>query len=207
MAKPINVIYLPGLGDHHSYGQRLVVFLWRLRGSKGHDVQLNWADGQPFKSKLERIVMAIDKAAAKNGTVSLVGISAGASAAFNAYGMRKAKVSSLVYICGKVKNAQTVSKVTFAKNPAFKESLALLPAVLQDLTVQDKGKVLSVRPIEDTTVPVEDTVIAGIKEKVIPTHGHVRSIAYAITIGFGPLSKFIKERSKVSVQNAKSHLR
>lgn len=196
MKKALNAIYLPGLGDNQSYFQQLVVKLWRLRGIKGHYIELSWGDGEPFAPKLQEIIVSVDRLAAQDGPVALVSASAGASAAINAYVKRKNKICCVIFIAGKVKNAESISQATFDHNPAFKTSLALLPASLRDITNADKAKILSVRPMHDSTVPVADTKIDGVVERVLPTSGHVFSIAYAITVGFGGIARFIKQKAK-----------
>ena len=51
---------------------------------------------------------------------------------------------------------------------------------------------MSIHPVEDSTVPVKDTIIPGAVEKQIPVRGHVFSIAYTILFRGRIIARFIK---------------
>lgn len=195
MKTTYHIIYLPGLGDKYSFGQSSVLKVWRFYGLQAHYHQIGWADGESFMPKLRLIVDNIDLLT-KSGTVSLVGVSAGASAALNAYAERRSVVSNVVCICGKLKNPQTISEKELSENPAFRDSMELLPTSLSKLNTQDRHKILSIHPLIDNAVPPQDTMVEGAKERTIPTIGHVLSVAYAITLGSLGISRFIKYSSQ-----------
>lgn len=187
------IIYVPGLGDSRIAGQQRAVRTWTLYDVKPELFQMNWADGELFQPKLQRLLDTIDSLAENGYDVSLVGVSAGASAVLNAYAARKSKVHGVVIICGKVNHPEAVSPALYAKNPAFKESMDRLPDSLDVLGEQYRKRILSIRPIADYTVPVRDTRIKGVKQGLIPTIGHVPSIAYGISLGAYKAIRFLKK--------------
>lgn len=189
---------MPGLGDAKAFMQPNVLRAWRLYGLHVHYFPLGWADKEAFEPKLKRILSKIDELTAQDKKVALIGISAGASAVINAYVERKDKISSLVYICGKIQNPQTVHERTFQQNPAFKDSMKMLENSLGQLSESDKQKMLSMRPISDSTVPVADTKLHGVREKVIFSFGHLLSIAVAITLVSWTISNFIHIQTRLS---------
>jgi pimeloyl-ACP methyl ester carboxylesterase len=195
MDRPHYIVYLPGLGDD-TFGpaQTKLLKLWKVYKLNAHYHYIGWADGEAFAPKLERILAAIDKHA-KGQTVSLVGTSAGASAALNAYAARKDVIHSVVCICGKLRNPQTIVPARFKQNPAFQDSLTLLPSSLATLTSADRKKILSIRPLKDNMVPPADTFIEGARTALVPTAGHGLSILYALTIGSRRVASFIKSAS------------
>ncbi len=191
-----HVIYLPGLGDEKANGQDKILRLWRIFGLKVHYFKIGWADGEPFEPKLERILELVDSLAESYGEVSVIGTSAGASAAINAFEKRTEQIASVVCICGKLRNPQTISKERYIVNPAFEGSIKTLSTSLEGLSDKDKQKILSIRPLIDEVVTPRDTYIDGAKSKIIPSFGHVASIVYALTIGSFGISRFIKRQSK-----------
>jgi pimeloyl-ACP methyl ester carboxylesterase len=194
MASQQQIIYLPGLGDPNA-GEKFLLGFWGIFGVKVHYSPVVWGDGQPFVPKLDRIISQIDELHSQGFKVSLVGVSAGASAAINALAIRHDIISGLVCICGKLKNPQTIAEVTFQRNPAFKESLGLLPAGLNAISASKKPQLLTIHPLKDGVVPVPDTFIDGVRSKTIPTVGHAFSIFYALTLGSWSIVRFLKSHA------------
>lgn len=155
-------------------------------------MQVNWFDNEPFESKLKRLLETVDKLA-NQGSVSLIGVSAGASLALAAYSLRKDNISSVVFICGKLQNPGGVNESYFRKNPAFRESVFSTPDNLANLTDVDKAKMQTIHAFIDTVVPVRDSKIAGVRDKTIPAIGHVVSISLAITLYAKSITAFIKK--------------
>ncbi len=190
-----SVIFLRGLGDNRpmTRGQAFLTKLWHcLHGIELVFVRINWADQETLKSKLARITAAIDKLHSAGQTVSLIGISAGASAAFNAYGLRSTKINKLVFVCGKFRNPHRVGRRYYRKNPALRESLELSDQNYTKLTVADKAKILSIRPVFDELVPLQEMKVPGARSTTILATGHVPSIFLALTIYSWLPAGFIK---------------
>ena len=192
-----HIIYVPGFGDPNKR-EEAAVGQWKKFGVTVHYHPLIWSDGELFAPKFERLLKLIDELHSHNYTISLVGTSAGASAAINAFAKRPEAVSGLVCICGKIQNLQTIGAVNFEQNPAFKDSVDLLPASLQSLDNTKQTKIMSIHPLIDGRVNVADTFIEGARTKIIPTIGHVVSIAYAITLGRKSIIRFLKATASSS---------
>ncbi len=196
-AKP-SVIFLRGLGDHRpmTQGQSFLAGLWRLYGIELVQVRIGWSDAEPFEAKLERIIKLIDKLHGQGRPVSLLGISAGASAALNAYTARPDKIDKVVFVCGKFHNPKPVNPRYFLKNPAFKVSLELADQNLPKLTAADKAKILSIHPVYDELIRVSDMIIPGAHNKTILSAGHIPSIFLGLTIYSSIAARFIKSNAR-----------
>ncbi len=187
-----HIIYLPGLGDDKPF-QPVLFSWWPLLGVRAHFERIGWSDGtESFKAKLQRVLDRIDVLARPGCAVSLIGASAGASMAVHAYSVRQDSIRRVILICGKIQNIETVSEGYYHENPAFRGSLERLPVVLKDLSSRDKAKMLIVQPRFDNVVNRADMLIPGVEVLPIPTSGHAKSIAAAMTIYSRRLVRFIK---------------
>jgi hypothetical protein len=185
-----HVIYVPGLGDHHAHGQNIIINLWRLFGLKPHYFPLGWNNPTGFSTKLNLLNDYITELHGSGNVVSLVGVSAGASAVINAYSVNR-HVSGVVYICGKINHPENVGLSTFAVNPDFKESLMLLQYNLEHLSVAGKQRLLNIYPYKDQTVPYKDTRIQGVKEIKLPGWSHAQGILSGVILGVPYIAKFL----------------
>lgn len=192
-----HAIYIPGIGDHKPYYQPQIIKYWKRLGVSAHYHPVTWrSQDENFETKLKKLVELIDELHSQGHNVSLVGVSAGASAAFNAYMARKDKIARVVYVCGKLQRPETIGSKYYAKNPSFKESLALEQQQLKDLSPTDTKKMLSLKPLYDQTVPVRDTEISGVRNWTMLSAWHVPSIFMGIS-AYGPIiCSFIKKEEK-----------
>ncbi len=186
------VIYIPGLGDGSVKARRFLVAGWRLYGVQPVVHRMNWADKEPFSIKFQRLLLRIDGLVKDGHTVSLVGESAGASAALNAYAARQNEIHRVVCLCGKLQHAETVHPYTNRRNPAFAQSMAMLPVSVKSLSKQRLGRVRSIRPWADHTVSPSDTFVAGAESYTIPTIGHRASIILGNTLFSNVVVGFLK---------------
>lgn len=190
------VIVIPGLGD----GVKRVKFAtnhWRKHGLEPEVQQMDWKDGVNFKPKLDRLLELVDELA-KKGRVSMVGISAGGSAALNTFMERKNKVHKVVNICGRLRegtyNGIHSFELRTKVSPAFAQSVTLLDSRLGKLTSGEKARIMTIRAgLGDQLVPAETAIIEGASNIAIPTLEHVFSIAMALTIFSKPLIRFLTE--------------
>ena len=188
-----HVVYVPGLGDQRPYGQSFLLHLWRPFGLTPHYHALGWADGEPFTPKLERLIAKIDSLKSAGNKVSLVGVSAGASAVLTAYSQRLDDVTGVVCISGKIQNPGKINERYFIKNPAFKDSVFGLSKVLESLSPAELGRIMSIHPIHDQTVPISDTIIKGVVENRIFAFGHIQSIFYCLLFEGPAIARFLKK--------------
>lgn len=196
MPKSNHIIYLPGISDHRPWGQDKIIKFWRIFGVRAQFHTIGWADGEDFGPKLERIGNLINKLTTGGSKVSLVGISAGASAALNAYTNNKDKISGVVYICGKIMNPQEVEPSYYRKNPAFKQSLIMSDANVAKLEDNDKQRMLNIRAKIDNLVYAQDNAIPGVRTRVMPVYLHIPGIYTAITLYSPIITHFLKKKTE-----------
>jgi pimeloyl-ACP methyl ester carboxylesterase len=180
-----HVIYIPGLGDHDPRlrnAQLLFLNKWQKAGATVHYQAIGWADGEGFVPKLNKVIELVDKLTLSGRRVSVIGVSAGASAALNVYMERRDKIRGVVYVCGKLTGTLNIDPKYYRNNPAFKESLYNAQANIRKLNRTDKTKMLSLYPIYDQVVAVADMKIPGVRTKMLPTILHSPSIFLAITL-------------------------
>lgn len=187
-----HVIYIPGLGDHRALGQDKIIKLWRLFGLRVHYCPVSWADGQKFTPKLEKLTHKVKSLTSQGFSVSLVGVSAGASAALNLYMHNKDKIHKVVFIAGKIKDPTNVNPRYFSRNPAFKDSLYLSDTNYKKLTAQDKQKMIYMHGLVDGTTPPKNNQVPDIRSKTILAVGHIDAIFKAITFYAPFIARYIK---------------
>ena len=101
------VIIIPGLGDETRILGWAVGF-WRWYGLDPVVYSVGWRDGEySFRQKLKRLVAMIDEIVNNADRISLIGTSAGGSAAVNAFMERKSKIHRVINICGRLRVGPT----------------------------------------------------------------------------------------------------
>ncbi|MBA3757669.1 hypothetical protein H0X09_02290 [Candidatus Saccharibacteria bacterium] len=189
-----HVIYVPGLGDRTPNGQNLAIQLWRLYGLTPHYFPLRWADKEKLSLKIDRLLSKIDELSQQDHPVSLVGVSAGASAVLNAYSNRK-NLGAVVSIVGKIHNPQTIGGTIYKINPAFKESMYLVASSLDKLGEAERARILSLYTPADRTVPPFDSqVLSGVNRKIFG-FGHISGIFFAVIFGGPSIAAFIRKHA------------
>lgn len=185
-------IYIPGIGDNKFGLQGLILKFWQLAGVKVTCHSMPWSSRETYQTKITRLINKIDRQTDDEYKVALIGVSAGASAALNAYMQRSNKISRLVYVCGKINGPEYVRRSLYDEQPGFEDSLLELRPNLSKLTATDKNRMLSLFSPADTTVPHKATVIPGVREVALPGFGHILAIFYTLTFGAPKVIKFIK---------------
>jgi pimeloyl-ACP methyl ester carboxylesterase len=191
MAKHI-IIYIPGLGDHNLGGQQKALKLWQIYGVQTEICPMDWLVDEPWSVKLQRLLDRVDYHSQRGSIVSLVGISAGSTAALQALEKRRKLIHKAVIICGKFQYPETVHPLRFVMNPAFKNALNESVNILRNLTPEDKQKIKSFRAIYDNLLPSRETQIPGVRSSIMPAITHVGGIAYALTLGSWRIVRFLK---------------
>ena len=191
------VIIIPGLGD----GVRKME--WATRFWKNHGLEpivysMEWRNSQQlFDQKLNKLLVLIDQFATQGHDISLVGTSAGGSAALNAFMQRKQVIAHVINVCGRLRvgthtgihsfEARTVS------SPAFAESVKLCEQGLKTSTPDERKKIMTVRPMfGDEVVPANTVPVEGAQNITIPSGEHVVTIALALTVFAKRIISFIK---------------
>ncbi len=190
----VHVMYIPGLGDKRTFlVQKLFVRAWRAYGVRGHYFTVGWAENTPIAPKLERLINKIDALAEKGDKVALIGASAGASLALNAFVRRPDKVVGVVCISGKIHNPQNIAAEVYEVNPGFKESLDLLDSSLKKLAPVLRKRIRSVYSTGDILIPAHDSILSGAENVSVDKLGHTAHIVMQITKGARINIRFLKK--------------
>lgn len=193
MAK-IQIIYIRGLGDNLAIGQQIAVALWRAYAVEPHFFAHKWSGPEMYEAKQERLLKLIDTLHEKSGQpVGLIGSSAGASLALNAYAERKDKVKGVVSICGKILRPETLDPERMKKNLAFYDSMKRVENSLKQLSREDRTKIRSVYSSGDRMVRPQDSIIDGAHNVLTGSTGHARTILLQITLGAKANLDFLKQ--------------
>jgi len=157
---------------------------------------MNWGDKEPWQPKFKRLLERIDELHAEGHAVALVGISAGASAAINAFAARKNLIVGVVCIAGKINRPETIHPIHNRKNPAFVTSVHDCQQALKNLGPTDRKRILSRFGIYDELVKPADSRIPGAGNHYAPAAFHAVTIAMQITLGAPSLLRFLKRLSR-----------
>lgn len=190
------IIVVSGLGDSkRELG--LGSAWWKNEGLRPFIFLPNWGNGKGVKPKLVRLLKMIDKESGKE-TIFLMGISAGASLAMNAFLQRLDRVEKMVSLCGRLRFGYSPDKIrrkmqkeTLAYR-AFRESVKLLESNVKNLEKKDRKRVLTVSAkFGDELIPIETSRLEGAKNILIPTAEHILSIFGGMTVHFKPIREFL----------------
>ena len=190
------IIIVAGLGDN---GRELALgsAWWRKEGLKPIIFLPNWEKKEGIKPKLVRLLELIDKESNKE-PVMLLGISAGASLALNAFMERLDKIEKMVSLCGRLRFGWSRGIIKkklqedTLKHMAFKQSVKLLEKNIKSLKRSDRKRVMTVSAkFGDELIPIGTSKLAGANNILIPTMEHVLSIFSGMTSNFEPIRKFL----------------
>lgn len=186
----LHIIYLPGLGDRYDPIRRACLKAWRLYGVKTTMVSMSWRSDETYVAKRARVETALDKLAGER--VVLIGESAGGSIALSIYGESHKKFTGVMTLCGKNTRSDNVQPALYTRNPAFRESMHRVEAVVRDMSLAQRRRFISVVPWYDPIVPIQQTLISNCQKMSLPIVGHLLSIFAMLTI-YAP---FILHRAK-----------
>lgn len=184
MKQHTHVIYTPGLGDRYDLLRRACLWLWQLYGIRVTMVPMQWTSDESYADKRTRVEKILA------GTISekivLMGESAGGSMALSLYAAHADVVAGAMTLCGKNTRSDNVSARIYTRNPAFRDSMLQAEVAVETLNKQQRSKFVSVVPLYDSTVPVQQTLIPGCQKMTLPTAGHLLSIFAMLTL-YAPL--------------------
>ena len=189
-----HVIIIPGLGNgvvRHVWATNW----WKKYGLIPHVFDARWkVEENGFAEKFARALHLVDSLSDRDSRISVVGNSAGSSFALNLFGERKDKISRIVVNCGRVKDGDwpwfTFAQAT-VKSPSFKESVLRAQELEKSLTLRDRKKILTLRPLFDEIVPPFTVSISGARNITTLTIGHGLSIALNMTLLRKQVADFI----------------
>lgn len=180
-----HVIIIPGLGNNVDL-HILASNSWKKFGLIPHVFDTRWkSEEKGFSEKFKRALKLVDSLVNKNFKISIVGNSAGSSFALNLFGKRRKEISRIVINCGRVRDGDwpwfTFDQAT-ASSPSFNESVLMSQKLEKTLTINDRKKILTLRPLFDEVVPPSTVPIKGAKNKITPSLEHSLSIALNMTL-------------------------
>lgn len=190
-----HVLYVPGIGDDRSYGQDIAIRQFAWYGITPHYVPLGWARAEGYSVKLLRLLNSIDRLLTQGNSVSLIGVSAGASAVLNAFALRLDSINAVISVCGKINHPENIHMQTFVQNPDFEESMSILAGSLAKIIPSKRQRILSIHPWRDQVVAIEDTFVKDARNKAVPAWSHSSGICMAVTVGVPGIARFIKSRA------------
>lgn len=176
------LIIIPGLGDNKVSGYSVFAAVWRLLGYRTSVYTFGWDDPtSEYVQKYAAFKKYIDQC---KDPVSIIGISAGGTAAVTMLLDQPDKIEKVVTVCSPYYPLNS-------RSPSLNESLPIVQQKLSTCDEQLKTRILSVYALQDNVVPIKNSQPAGIRSITLPSIGHVVTIALAMTIYARPLKKFL----------------
>ncbi len=199
MNKHAYILYIPGLGDHNPKFQRLAIRTWKLWKVEAELFHMDWANTEDWRSKFSRLLARIDELAAQDMVIGLVGASAGAAAAINAFAARPKIIAGVVCLAGKVNRPETIHPARIYRNPALLTAVTSSQAAVQNFSQSELSRILSRYALFDELVSQADSFIPGAHNRRLPSVGHALTIASQITLGAPSFINFLKQHQANSL--------
>lgn len=162
-------------------------------------VSMHWSDPMPLEPRFYQLLQRIDQLHQQGHTISLIGFSAGASAAITALTQRPNHINKVVTICGKIQG--DIPDSIKELNPCFAESLRLLDQTKPQLTPTSKQRLRTYFSPWDAVVPADQAVLDGVAQHSFKIPGHNLTCAYIILCQRRQIKHFLSHQpSTLSAQ-------
>jgi hypothetical protein len=188
------VIILPGLGDHVDY-VKWVTRNWNQWGLLPIIHSMDWRNHKKFETKLQKLLALVDEHSKDGAGISIVGLSAGGSAALNLFTLRSDVIKNAVNICGRLRQGNEASfKKRTKTSPAFAESVLCFEKQEQTLSEGQRKRIMTIRAdFGDELVPADTATLEGAINISLPTIEHNLTIYLAMSIFSKILITFLKK--------------
>jgi hypothetical protein len=183
MRKQLHIIYIPGFGEIYDAGRRTLLNSWRIFGATTEFVPMNWNNTETYEQKLQRVHLAIDKAAGKR--IVLIGESAGGSIALPIYATRRHELHKVMTICGKNSRAANVAPRLYRKHIAFAAAMRHTDTVVGRLDKKQLRHLVVFYPLFDEIIPYNETALPGSRVIRLVSVGHFLTILLSLTLFSG----------------------
>ena len=198
MASTHSVIILPGLGDRVG-NLRFATRWWNAQGLTPYVLRMGWSDrGRNLQNMLNEVIELAEKLSAE-GLVSVVGTSAGGSAAFNVFYERPDLFVHAVNVCGRLREGEHNFRsldIMAATSPVFKQSVLLFESRESELTPALRARMMTVRArFGDECVPGDTSRLDGAHSMLVPVFGHGLGSSLALTVFGKQVIRFIQQGS------------
>ena len=187
------LIIIPGLTDGISKLTSITKGWEEKHGISPHIIKFGWQGvDKDLNSRLKIIGENIDDILKEEKDVSLLGTSAGGSAVINLFYPRRKKINKVINVCGRVSKVENIKPVFKNDMTLFKNSVIKCEKIIKKLSVEDKEKILTIRPVYDEVVSTKDMIITGTTNKRIISAEHILSIKLAMTLYSKIIVDFLK---------------
>ncbi len=180
MKQPIHILYISGFGSRYEPTRKKLLARWHFKSVTVEHVPMYWMGKETYEQKAARVNDAIDRNKGKR--IVLIGESGGGSMVVNIYAERAKDLYKVMTICGKNSRPETVGSYYYNGSPAFKTSMHKVEASMRKLTDEQRARFVSIHPIHDRTVSVQDTLIPGCRQLRLFAIGHLTVIFLGLTI-------------------------
>lgn len=190
------IIYIPGLGDRKSWLvwlQRQALLGWRAFGIRGYVFTMKWTSDSSIEPRFRELSSYIDRLKEQGYEVSLMGASAGASAAVNMFAQRPDDIEAAISVCGQLRGADKVVNQALDLNPRFEESLKIMNKNLKKLSGDERQRILTLRTLIDAVVPPSHSTLKGANNQRLWVFGHLFGIGWVLVARAERVSRFIKK--------------
>jgi len=190
------VIIIPPLGIDPKMGEKMTQNWLEKYSIKPIDWGIFWQESDDdYETRLKLLISEIDKLKKQNFEVSLIGLSAGGSVVINAFIQRKKQIKKVINICGRLRAGKVKfpeSKKINDNNFLFKESVKKCEENTKLLTINDKNKILTIRPLWEEFSPTKFAMIDGANNIKVFSIEHVLTILLSMTIYKSKIFNFLK---------------
>ncbi len=180
----LRIVVVPGLDDGKYNILGLVSRIWNSDQVQIYPLPVGWRNGASYKRKLATLLELVDELLATGDPVAIVGISAGASLALNAYTLRP-RLLGMANLCGTLRFGlappASLTRRAWAV-PAYHDSVLACEVTQEKLTVEQRRRVLIMKPLRDGIVPLATMTLRGAKEHRVVGVNHSQSIVTALLL-------------------------
>lgn len=192
--RKLRIIIVFGLDDGKLNFPSLLEWVWNTKQVRVHAFRAGWRSGRAYPDILESLLRLIDQLLADGDEVAVIGISAGASLAVNAYALRP-QLLGIVNVCGALRlvlDMPTRFGRSVASSEAFRQSVVACVLSQQSLSANQLGRVLVMMPRSDF-VPLRTMSLFGAKVCRVLGFNHVQSILTAMLLYRGVMVRFLRQ--------------
>lgn len=175
-----HIVYIPGLNDQHWLNKsflKLLPLFWDPKQFPIHIFYPHWEEGNSFQEKLLLITETVDDLTSRYERVSIIGQSAGGSAALNTFVVRINDLAAAVNVTGRLAEGKDVAPTlneAAKKSPSFRKSVNEFEKLYEPtLFPEDRKRILTIRPRWDEVVPTSTVAVNGAKNLVVPAGEHM----------------------------------
>jgi hypothetical protein len=176
------IIFISGVGDRKRWFYDLVAWRWKLFGFRTNAFIFGWDNRHSdFETQFAKLLDFIDTF--PDDKVCLVGVSAGGTAAFNAF-VARPNIAKIAMI------SSPFQKHTYTHRMLL-ESINRASEPFEKLDFVCKPQLLTITGHRDQTVPPHLSLLREVERKFVLGFNHSMNIVMATLIQTGSLRRFL----------------